>query len=151
MKQRRFSVKELQNWLFDTANTMINGDSLETGTCYYNNVGAWLCVVMCWSEYDDIEFSPDCKYMKSAGRRKDYPKGEEYEHAYQLEVSLRIREPISSWGNLPSDFKYAVGDDENGYEGGIGLDNVDFDDKMNSMARYLSKERTELIKRYGRG
>ncbi len=149
MKQKRFSIKELREWLFDTANEMVNNDSLKTGTCYYHNVGNWLCVVMCWSEYDDIEFLPENKYMKSSGERKDFPNGEEYEHAYQLEVSLRIREPISEWGNLPSDFKYAVGDDYNGYEGGLGLDTVDFDDKMKSMAHYLSKERTELIKEYG--
>lgn len=150
MKQNRFSVKELQQWLFDTADTMINDNSIKDGTCYYHNVGSWLCVVMCWSEYDDIEYLPDCVYMKSSGKCKDFPNGDEYEHAYQLEVSLRIREPISSWGNLPSDFKYAVGDDYNGYEGGLSLSNQDFADKMKSMARYISKERTELIKKHGK-
>lgn len=146
MKSKRFSVKELQEWLFDTANEMVSDNSLKEGTCYYRNVGLWLCIVMCWSEYDDMEYTANAKYMKSSGVRKDFPNGEEYEHAYQLEVSLRIREPISSWGNLPSDFKYAV--DE---EGGLGLGDGDFEDKMKSMASYLSKERTQLIKRFGRG
>lgn len=150
MKTKRFSIKELREWLFDTAEKMINNDSLQTGACYYNNVGSWLCVVMCWSEYDDIDYDPDCRYMKSTGKRSDFPGCKEYEHACQLEVSLRIREPISSWGNLPSDFKYAVGDDDNGYEGGLGLGTSDFNDKMSSMAHYLSQERTELIKQYGR-
>lgn len=143
MKQKRFSVKELQQWLFDTAETMLTDNSLCDGACYYHNVCSWLCVVMCWSEYDDLDYVSECRYMQSSGRRKDYPNGEEYEHAYQLEVSLRVREPISSWGDLPSDFQYAV--DE---EGGLGLCNEDFADKMKSMARYLSKERTELIKKY---
>lgn len=148
MKQQRFSVKQLQEWLFDIANEMVYGDSLKSGACYYYNVSNRLCVVMCWSEYDDIEYKLENPYMLSSGKRKDFPNGEEYEHAYQLEVSLRIREPISSWGNLPSDFQYAVGDDYGGYEGGLGLSKFDFYDKMKSMARYLSKERTELIKRY---
>lgn len=50
---------------------------------------------------------------------------------------------LARGGDLPSDFQYAV--DE---EGGLGLCNEDFADKMKSMARYLSKERTELIKKY---
>lgn len=149
MKAKRFSVKELREWLFDTAEAMLEDNSMDDGTCYYKNVGSWLCVVMCWSEYDDMEFIPDLRYMKSSGKRKDLPSCEEYEHARQLEVSLRVREPISEWGNLPSDFKYAIGDDKNGYEGGLGLDNSDYADKMKSMARYISSERTELIKRYG--
>lgn len=143
MVTKRFSIKKLQDWLLNTANEMVQGTSLQDGTCYYYNVSSWLCVVMCWSEYDDIEYDKYAIAMKSSGVRKDFPDGEEYEHAYELEVSLRIREPISEWGNLPSDFKYAIAD-----EGGLTFSNSDFEDDMKAKAHYLSKERTTLLKRH---
>lgn len=77
--------------------------------------------------------------------------GQPTEFAYNLEIALRITEPISSWGNLPSDWllwdTYMPWAKSEGLEGAFSFSQADIDDKMKSMAETISKRRTEYCKR----
>lgn len=146
-KSKRFSIKELREWLYETATQMRNDDSFNTGTVYYKNLGCGVTVVMCWSETPDFEYELGHPFMRPDKTRMCC--GKEIMTAYGLEVSLRETEPVSSWGNLPSDWLYwdsHLPNAEQGLEGSISLNQCDLDDKMSNMAHYLSAERTQFRK-----
>lgn len=99
---KRFSVKELRQWIMETATEAIQGDSFKTGTVFYKTLPGGVSAVISWSEYGDYEYEKDNPFQRF--NKVDMCCGQPTEFAYNLEIALRITEPISSWGNLPSDW-----------------------------------------------
>lgn len=50
---KRFSVKELRQWIMETATEAIQGDSFKTGTVFYKTLPGGVSAVISWSEYGD--------------------------------------------------------------------------------------------------
>lgn len=53
---KRFSVKELRQWIMETATEAIQGDSFKTGTVFYKTLPGGVSAVISWSEYGDYEY-----------------------------------------------------------------------------------------------
>lgn len=51
-KQKRFSPKELAEWVYKTAQEALTDKQM--GTTYYKLVGGGLAVVLTWSQYDSF-------------------------------------------------------------------------------------------------
>lgn len=99
---KRFSVKELRQWIMETATKAIEGDSFQTGTVFYKILPGGVSAVISWSEYGDYQYEKNNPFQRFS--KIEICCGQPTECAYNLEIALRITEPVSSWGNLPSDW-----------------------------------------------
>lgn len=146
---KRFSVKELRQWIMETATKAIEGDSFQTGTVFYKILPGGVSAVISWSEYGDYQYEKNNPFQRFS--KIEICCGQPTECAYNLEIALRITEPVSSWGNLPSDWllwdTYMPWAKSEGLEGAFSFSQADIDDGMKSMAEIMSKRRTEYCKR----
>lgn len=69
---KRFSVKELRQWIMEMATEAIQGDSFKTGTVFYKTLPGGVSAVISWSEYGDyvegIAYVTKERYDKMCGR-----------------------------------------------------------------------------------
>lgn len=143
----RFSIKDLAQWLYNTACEYVNNPKLfEDGVVYYRDLGNGVTAVLCWSDHDDYAYEFPNPFMRPT------MKGFEFTGAYCLECSLHETRPLSEWGDLPCDWPYwdshMPGAEEFGCEGAFSLSQSDWDDKMRTMAKALSARRTQFRKYY---
>lgn len=139
-KQKRFSPKELAEWMYKAAHEAISDK--EIGTTYYKIVGGGLAVILCWSQYDSYQYEENNPFMRPTKIRKWV--GDPYMQAHCLEVSLRIAN--SSY--FVDDWEYAIQSQEGDIDGETSLDVSDENDKCRSTAAWLSKLRTEVLKHH---
>lgn len=140
-KGKRFSPKELAEWIYKTAHIALSDKDM--ATTYYKLVGGGLAIVLSWSESDSYQYEEDNPFMRPTKMRTEWV-GEPYMQANCLEVSLRIAN--SSY--FVDDWEYAVVSPEGDIDGETSLGATDEHDKCRSTAAWLSKERTFLLKHH---
>lgn len=139
-KCKRFSPKELAEWIYKTAHEAITDKGM--GKTYYKIVGGGLAVVIGWSQYDSYQYEDNNPFMRQTKMREWV--GEPYMQAYCIEVSLRIAN--SSY--FVDDWEYAVQSQEGDIDGETSLDVTDENDKCRMTAAWLSKLRTEVLRHH---
>lgn len=142
VKRKRFSSKELAEWIYKTAHEALEDKGF--GTIYYKLVGGGLAIVLSWSNGDDYQYDKDNPFIRPTSMREEWI-GEPYMKAYCLEVSLRIAH--SSY--FVDDWEFASVSSEGDVDGETSLSASDEKDKCRYTAAWLSKIRTEIIHNKG--